>query len=89
MWIKSGYQYESIYFDTPERLSSVATLLLGWADEDRIDREVVTLIEISENPEFSQIPVEFIKWVVEFMQKKGQAVFEKIEGEPSVKFLFE
>ena len=48
MKTKSGVLFDSIFFDTPERLASVSSQLMAWADEDRIDREVVTLIEIQE-----------------------------------------
>ena len=86
---KSGYNFDTIFFDTEERLSSVGSQLLAWADEDKIDREVVTLIELTEQDEFKMIPAEFLKRVVEHLQRQKKAVFEFVDGEPSVKFLLD
>lgn len=58
----TGYQFDSIFFDTPERMNSVASNLLAWVDEDKYERETMLLIDVAE--EFKQVhevPVEFIK----------------------------
>ena len=69
------------------RMNLIAGGLLEWVKEDPMDREQMLIADIHDDEKFQTIPVEFLVKVAEYMDDQGDAVFERLDGEPSVKFL--
>ena len=68
-------------------MNLIAGGLLEWVKEDPMDREQMLIADIHDDEKFQTIPVEFLVKVAEYMDDQGDAVFERLDGEPSVKFL--
>ena len=65
----------------------IADGLTEWAKEDPMDREQMLIADIHDDEKFSTIPVDFLVKVAEYMDDVGDAVFQKHNGEPVIKFL--
>ena len=65
----------------------IADGLTEWAKEDPEDREQMLIADIHDDEKFETIPVEFLIKVAEWMDDVGDAVFQRVGGEPSIKFL--
>uniref|UniRef100_A0A7S3J6G5 Uncharacterized protein n=1 Tax=Euplotes harpa TaxID=151035 RepID=A0A7S3J6G5_9SPIT len=69
------------------RMRLIADGLNEWAREDPGDREQMLIADVHDDEKFQTIPVEFLIKVAEFMDDEGEAVFDRVNGEPSIKFL--
>ena len=68
------------------RMRIIANGLIEWAKEDPVDREQMLLADIHDDEKFQTIPVEFLIKVAQFMEEEGEAVYERVNKEPSIKF---
>ena len=69
------------------RMKLIADGLKDWAKEDPVDREQMLIADIHDDEKFVTIPVEFLVKVAQYMENQGDAVFQRLDGEPSIKFL--
>ena len=69
------------------RMRTIANGLIEWAKEDPVDREQMLIADIHDDEKFETIPVEFLIKVAQFMDDEGEAVYDRVNNEPSKKFL--